>query len=189
MITMILRRRGLHILLVIFSLILVSNLAFPVSRIESQITDDMQEQDINQLANVSPTINDWGIIGKPNESVVFTVWANVTDDDNDLANVTVHVNGPNTAINKIMPFNGTLNVTNLDAFIDYGIYDIYVTATDLANNTRVGRHIFVEIQADVTTLPDPNLTMPVVVVSSLIAGFIVFVVAYFYEKRRLQGAA
>jgi hypothetical protein len=176
-------QRSVNILLVISLLIFLSSITIPVNRNGLYTSDNIREQETNQIADVSPTIYDWGIIGRPNESVAFIVWANVTDEDGDLANVSVHVSGPNTTIHEIMPFNGSLNVINLDAFLEIGIYDIYVSASDLANHTRVGRHVFVEIQAETTDTPDPNITMPIVVVSSLIAGFIVCVVAYFYGKR------
>jgi len=149
------------------------------------MTDSGQEQKFDQVADVGPSIYDWGYDGRPNESEAFTVWANVTDDDSDLVNVSIHVSGPNTAINELMPFNGTFYVTNLDAFHDIGTYNLYVSATDLANHTTNGRHIYVSILGETTDVPDPYLTMPVVVVSSLIAGLIVCIIAYFYGPRRL----
>ena len=141
-----------------------------------------------QLADVSPSIYDWGITGKPNMSEPFTVWANVTDDDFDLANVSVYVNGPNTTIRETMAYNGSLYVENLDALLHTGTYDIYIVATDLANNTRVSRHENIELQTETTTVVDPGITMPYVVASSLSIGLIVSIVAYRYRQQRSVGS-
>jgi hypothetical protein len=186
---MVVHQRATYIFLALSLMILFSSGSLPASMMEYQSANNMQGVECNQLADALPTIYDWGIIGRPDESEAFTVWANVTDDDLDLANVSVHVSGPNTTINELMPFNGTFYVTNLDAFVAVGTYDIYVSATDLANNTRQGRHIFVEIQSGSTETADPNITMPVVVVSSLITGFLVCVVAYFYKQCKHQNIA
>ncbi|MDH4214352.1 MAG: hypothetical protein OEV85_10555 [Candidatus Thorarchaeota archaeon] len=186
---MVIHQRSANIIVVVTLLILVSNIAILTNRVESQTTDGFGEKEFNRIADVSPSIYDWGITGRANESAAFTVWANVTDDDLDLANVSVHVDGPNTTIHELMPFNGTFYVTNLDALHNFGLYDIYVTATDLANNTREGRHISVEIIPDTTEPPDPSITMPIVVISSVITGFIVCVVAYLYAKRKLTNTA
>jgi hypothetical protein len=187
-IIMVVHQRGAFILLTFSLLILFSCGCLPVS-MESQLADSIKGVECNQLADVLPTINDWGISGHPNESEAFTVWANVTDADLDLANVSVHVSGPNTTINELMPFNGTFYVASLEAFVDVGIYDMYVSATDFANNSRLGRHVFVQIQADSTDTPDPNITMPFVVVSSVIAGIVVCIVAYYYRVRKLSNTS
>jgi len=182
---MVVHRRSANILLVISLLLLVSSINFPTGRIGLQMTDRLEEIEVNHIADVSPSIYDWGITGRANESVAFTVWANVTDDDGDLANVSVHVIGPNTTIHELMPFNGTFYVTNLDALHDFGNYDITVSATDLANHTRTSYHIQVEIQDESIYTPDPNITMPFVVASSIITGIIICVAAFFYGQRRL----
>jgi hypothetical protein len=140
------------------------------------------------VADVRPSIYDWGIIGRPTMSEPFTVWANVTDDDLDLANVSVYVNGTNTRIHELMAYNGSLYVENLDALLDAGTYIIYITATDLANNTRVSHHEYIELQTETTTVVDPSITMPYVVASSLCVGLIACVVAYLYRQRQSAGS-
>lgn len=185
---MIAHRRSSVVLLVITFLILLSSSALLAGRSGIYMTDSGQEQKFNQVADVSPSIYDWGYEGRPNESEAFTVWANVTDDDSDLANVSIHVSGPNTTINELMAFNGTFYVADLEAFQDVGTYNMYVSATDLALHTITGRHIYVVISIPTTELPDPYLTMPFVVISSLIAGLIVCYVAYYYGSRRPETA-
>jgi hypothetical protein len=147
------------------------------------IQDELTAKSYGQLADVIPTINDWGIQGRPNQSEPFTAWANVTDDDGDLANVSVHVIGPNMTLHQLMSFNSSLYVTDLDALTEVGVYDLYVTATDLANNTRYGRHLHVEIEPEYTGPPDPGIIMPYVVSLSLSAGVLVLIVAYLYGQK------
>lgn len=181
---MIVHRRSSIILLAITFLVLLSGIVLPIGKSGSYFTNSEQEKRFNQIADVSPSIYDWGYEGRPNESEAFTVWANVTDDDSDLANVSIHVSGPNTTINELMTFNGTFYVADLDAFQDVGTYNMYVSATDFAFHTITGRHIYIVISIPTTEPPDPYLTMPYVVISSLIAGIIVCFVAYYYGSRK-----
>jgi hypothetical protein len=177
-------RRTSGVLWFLVLAILFSSLVLFVSTKGMLPFDQARGQCVSRLADVSPSIYDWGIIGRPNMSEPFTVWANVTDDDLDLANVSVYVNGPNTTIHELMTYNGSLYVENLDALLEAGTYDIYIIATDLANNTRVSRHEYIGLQTETTTVVDPGITMPYVVASSLSIGLIVCVVAYLYGQRR-----
>jgi len=181
-------RRNSYALTFLVLAVLFSSLVLSVSTTGVVSVAQTQGQGATRLADVSPSIYNWGITGRPNMSEPFTVWANVTDDDLDLANVSVHVSGPNTTIHEVMPYNGSLYVENLDALLDSGTYDIYVTATDLANNTRVSRHEYIELQMETTTVVDPNITMPYVVASSLCIGLVACIVAYLYRQRQLAGS-
>ncbi len=182
-------KRTSYILTFLVLVVLFSSLVLSVSTKGILSVAHVQGQRVPHLADVSPSIYDWGITGKPNMSEPFTVWANVTDDDLDLVNVSVYVNGPNTTIHELMTYNGSLYVEDLDALLETGTYDIYITATDLANNTRVSRHEYVELQTETTTVVDPGATMPYVVVSSLGFGLIVCIGAYFYRQRHSAGSA
>ncbi|RDE15292.1 MAG: hypothetical protein C4K48_04410 [Candidatus Thorarchaeota archaeon] len=181
-------RRNSYALTFLVLAVLFSSLVLSVSTTGVVSVAQTQGQGATRLADVSPSIYNWGITGRPNMSEPFTVWANVTDDDLDLANVSVYVNGPNTTIHELMSYNGSLYVEDLDALLDAGTYDIYVTATDLANNTRVSRHEYIELQMETTTVVDPNITMPYVVASSLCIGLVACIVAYLYRQRQLAGS-
>ncbi len=181
-------RRTSHVLTFLVLAVLFSSLILSVGTKGILTVSQTQDQHATHVADVSPSIYDWGIAGRPNMSEPFTVWANVTDDDLDLANVSVYVNGPNTTIRELMTYNGSLYVENLDALLEAGTYDIYITATDLANNTRVSRHEYVELQTETTTVVDPNITMPYVVASSLCIGLIACIGAYLYRQRQSAGS-
>jgi hypothetical protein len=178
-------RNATSILMVATVIIVAAGLCAPISRTVLQGSSFSQES-YSHIADVSPSIYDWDIVGRANQGEPFSVWANVTDDDDDLANVSVHVNGPNMTLQRLMPFNGSLYVTNLDALVEIGVYDIFVTATDYANNTRYGRHLHIEIASNTTELPDPNITMPYVVISSLGAGALVTIIAYLYGRKYVE---
>ncbi|MBN2230130.1 MAG: hypothetical protein JW779_11130 [Candidatus Thorarchaeota archaeon] len=143
-------------------------------------------EDNHQIA-ASPSIWSSGILGRANESDPFTVWANVTDDDEDLVNVTVHVNGPNATLHEIMTFNGTYYERDMNPLPNPGTFDIYVSAIDTQNNTRIGRHISVTILEDIPDPVDPIITLPIVVISSIALGAVVFIIALQYEKRQQMG--
>jgi hypothetical protein len=139
---------------------------------------------VQHVTAASPDIWDWGIEGEPELGLEFDVWANVSDDDMDLKNVTVEVVGPNMSLNNLLTFNGTFYTGSVPGFPNDGEFRIRIIAYDLANNTRYGGFVYIEYDEDPAPPIDPAVTMPVVVGSSL--GLIVFVtgLALVYDKRK-----
>ena len=136
---------------------------------------------------VGPDIWEWGVEGEPLLGEGFDVWANVTDEDLDLKNVTVEVVGPNMSVNNLMTFNGTFYTGSVPAFPNDGEFSVRILAYDLANNSRNSARIFIEFEADPEPLIDPTATMPVVVLSSLGLAVVVIGLAMFYDKRNSVG--
>ena len=136
----------------------------------------------------NPNIWDWGITGRPNESEAFSVWANVTDNEGGVGirNVTINISGPNVTIHDLMIFNGSFYEASLDAFPNHGEFDLYVSAMDLNNNTRLGRHLTVIIEEDVGPIVDPMVTLPIVVITSCALLVIVIMAAMFYDKKQAE---
>ncbi len=132
---------------------------------------------------VDPTIWEWGIEGEPELGEGFGVWANVTDDDLDLVNVTVEVVGPNMSINNLMTFNGTFYVGLVPPFPNDGEFSVRIKATDSIGSRTSGR-IYIDFESNPMTPVDPALTMPIVVSSSF--GLIVVVsgLAYIYDRKK-----
>lgn len=141
---------------------------------------------LSQVDTTPPNIWDWNYNGKPNESEAFSVWANVTDNDGGVGirNVTINISGPNVTIHDAMVFNGTFYEADIDAFPNPGTFDMFVSAYDLNNNTRYGRHIDIVIEADTVEPPDPILTLPIVVSSSGVLAVIVIMSALMYDRRK-----
>jgi hypothetical protein len=49
-----------------------------------------------------------------------------------------------------------------------------------------GLPVLVDLTSQTTELPDPNITMPYVVVSSLVAGLLVIIIAHFYDRSSVK---
>lgn len=177
MITMVRLRTTTGVVLAFLTILLTGTLL-----ISSSSANNFQiSQDTTQ-----PNIWDWNYTGRPNESEAFTVWANVTDDEDGVGilNVTLNISGPNVTVNDIMIFNGSFYEVSVDAFPNHGEFDLHVIAYDLNNNTRLGRHITVTIEEDLEPPVDPMRTLPIVVSTSLLLVAIVVMFALMYDKRQ-----
>lgn len=135
-------------------------------------------QDDNQ-----PDIWAWGIEGEPELGLGFDVWANVTDQDDDLKNVSVQVLGPNMTYRNLLVYNGTFHTGAVPAFPNDGTFSVRIRAYDLENNTRTSYPVYIDFETNRTPTIDPSVTMPIVVSSSV--GFMVLVVvlAIIYDRR------
>ncbi len=132
----------------------------------------------------SPTIWAWGVEGEPELGQGFDVWANVTDDDLDLVNVTVEVVGPNMSVNNLMTFNGTFYTGSVPAFPNDGEFSVRIITYDLANNSRTSGRVYIEYEENYTPPIDPEVTMPVVVLSSVGLMAVVITLALVYDRRK-----
>jgi len=137
-----------------------------------------------QVGAVRPTIWAWGIEGEPELGQGFDVWANVTDDDLDIANVTVEVIGPNMSVNNLLSFNGTFYTGSVPAFPNDGEFSVRIMTYDLANNSRTSGRIYIEYEENYTPPIDPVVTMPIVVLSSVGLMAVVIVLALVYDRRK-----
>ena len=133
----------------------------------------------------SPNIWAWGLEGKPELGQGFGVWANVSDEDSDLKNVTVEVIGPNMSINNPLTFNGTYYTGAVPAFPNSGEFSVRIWAHDNASNTRNSALIYVQYDENPEPPIDPFVTMPIVVVSSVSLMAIVIVIAFIYDRRNV----
>jgi hypothetical protein len=138
----------------------------------------------------APTIHAWGMDGNPEAGLGFDVWANVTDDEilNDddpgLRNVTFQVSGPNMTLNEFMTFNGTFYTGAVPEFPNSGTFSFRIRAYDLANNTRTSAYRDIVYEAEPVIPIDPNITMPFVVVGSIILMGVVIALAWNFDRRR-----
>ena len=132
----------------------------------------------------SPDVWAWGITGEPELGDSFDVWADVTDDDSDVRNVTLHVIGPNMTLHNAMTFNGSFYNAPVPAFPNSGTFNIYLTAYNMENESRISTNVMIDYDADPEPVIDPNITLPVVVGSS--AGLMVLVMGFamLYDRKR-----
>ncbi len=144
-------------------------------------------QPVTALSNVYG----WGIEGNPELGLGFNVWANVTDDavlnddDPGVKNVTVRVTGPNMTINNLMTFNGTFYTGSVPAFPNDGTFNVYIIAYNMTDHARTSSNVQITFESDPGPVLDPNVTMPIVVGSSLVLMVVVIGLARVYDGRRL----
>jgi hypothetical protein len=135
------------------------------------------------VAAIDPTIWAWGIEGQPELGQGFNVWANVTDADLDLKNVTLEVVGPNMSLRNLMTFNGTFYTGLVSAFPNDGEFRVRIWAYDFANNSRNSSPLYIEYEEDPEPPIDPTVTMPIVVFSSVGLMAVVIALALVYDRK------
>ncbi|MHA1136140.1 MAG: hypothetical protein ACTSSE_06595 [Candidatus Thorarchaeota archaeon] len=150
------------------------------------VTTSSASEFVSSQDTTAPNIWEWNYSGRPNESEAFSVWANVTDNEggDGIRNVTINILGPNVTLHDLMIFNGTYYEADIDAFPNPGTFNMFVNAYDMNNNTRFGRHLTVIVEEDVEPPVDPLVTLPVVVLSSVILVVIVMGFALMYDRRQ-----
>jgi hypothetical protein len=100
---------------------------------------------ISQVDATPPTFVVWGIDGNPERGNGFYVWANVTDDDSGVRNVTAHVTDDMIYnITILMTFNGTYYTALVPVAPAEGYYTLVLRAFDMDNNTQLtSEHPFI----------------------------------------------
>ncbi|MFX1483449.1 MAG: hypothetical protein ACFFCP_09690 [Promethearchaeota archaeon] len=131
----------------------------------------------------APNIYAWGVEGDPLLGQGFDVWANVTDDGLGVRNVSVQVTGPNMTLNDLLTFNGTFYTGSVPAFPNDGHFIVNIRTFDIANNTRTSYPLHFDYVADLVIPPDPTVTMPYVVLSSLGLIGVLIISAIIYDRR------
>ncbi len=131
-----------------------------------------------------PDIWAWGIEGEYELGQGFDVWANVSDQDDDLKNVTVQVIGPNMTYRSLMTFNGSFYIDSVPAFPNDGTFTVRLRAYDFENNTRTSSPFYIDYISTPPPIIDPSITLPIVVGSSV--GLMVVLVgfAYIYDRKK-----
>jgi hypothetical protein len=133
---------------------------------------------------VRPEIYGWGIDGDIGEGPTFTVWANVSDSDSGIQNVTVHIrqDGGDSVVN-LMTFNSTFHTVTLPNVELNHTYLVWVESYDNAGNLAqsFSRNYDLMINTDITL--DPSVTLPYVVSVSIIALVMAIGLSYEYNKR------
>jgi hypothetical protein len=139
---------------------------------------------LSQGDEIRPNIYAWGVKGTPELGLGFDVWANVTDDDSGLRNVTVQVSGPNMNLNSLMTFNGTYYNSSVPAFPNDGLFDVNIRAYDLANNSRISYYLHFQYEENPVIPIDPTISMPFVVGGSFGLIVLVIVFAIVYDRKK-----
>ncbi len=167
--------------------ILLSALLLSAVQPVPQHTTALSRFTLSQGNKIRPNIYAWGVEGDPELGLGFDVWANVTDDDSGLRNVTVQISGPNMTLNSLMTFNGTYYNGSVPAFPNDGLFDVNIRAYDLANNSRISYNLLFQYEENPVIPIDPTLSMPFVVGGSIGLIAVVIGIAVVYDRKKNLG--
>ncbi len=140
--------------------------------------------DIAQEDTLRPEIYAWGFDSTPVPETPFTVWANASDTQSEIKNVTVIIEQGNFEyFREALVFNGTHYAYQVLGLPNNYTYSVLLNAFDTYDNVAQTSVRTLDFVTYLNTPVDPTVTMPLVVVTSLgiLAG--VIFVAYIYDKR------
>ena len=135
---------------------------------------------------VRPEIANWSIDGAVSSIASFVVWANVSDSDSGILNVSAVIRRTtNVSLTTwhLMSFNGTFYTATIAPLKANNTYSIWVESYDVALNLAQSYTRTFEVYVSATSRVDPNVTFPIVVGGSVVAFFVALVLSYIYDKR------
>ncbi len=176
----------LHLIL----MIIVSGLVVGVGLIQSpsstiQLIPSNSNQHTLAQDTLRPNIYEWGIDGVVSSETSFTVWANVSDNDSGLLNVSILIKTDNYDPTKnLIAFNGTFHVITVGALAANHTYSIWIVVYDVALNRAQSYVRNFDLTIDPYPTVDPNLSFPFVVPSSLALFAAVVIIGHVINKRK-----
>ncbi len=131
-----------------------------------------------------PEIHAWGFEGPVTQGLPFVAWANVTDLESGVRNVSLIVD-PVLGIETLQELfnNGTHYIGTIPGLTTGTLYSFSILAFDMANNSASSYTRTVDMRPISTTTVDPSVTTPIVVGSSLALMGIVIIVSIAYDRR------
>jgi hypothetical protein len=153
---------------------------------QTQNSDSYFFSSILQTDVMAPTIHNWSH-SEIKADEYFSIWANVTDDDSGILNVTAKadvISGDGNDSIFLLEFNGSLYVTNEAILAFNNTYRLWIEAYDNAMNYRLGfGHTIDLVPINPEDIPkDPYLTMPYVIGSSIALLAVIILVSFYYSK-------
>ena len=140
------------------------------------------ESSLAQEDTLRPEVSEWGLTGNYDQGGAFTAWANVSDNDSGVKNVTFVID-PFEDYHP-MTFNGSFyEVFVAPLEVNY-TYSVWIEAFDNASNRATTYVRIIDLTIGNYTPFDQTVTMPVVVGSSLALMAGAISLAYVYDKRQ-----
>jgi hypothetical protein len=141
---------------------------------------------------MAPTIHNWS-----HSEVIadeyFQIWANVSDNDSGVFNVTAVADVLSGDANDtvfLLEYNGSLFITN-EAILKFNnTYRLVVESYDNEMNHRIsyGRTIDLLPTDPTDVTKDPNLTMPFVISSSAALFLVIILVSFRISKTKVESS-
>jgi hypothetical protein len=132
-----------------------------------------------------PEISGWGLEGPVAQGLSFSAWANVTDSESGVRNVSLSVlNNTGYRSQYVLGFNGSLYRASIAGLALNAIYTLTVIAFDVANNSATSYQRTVDLRPTASATIDESATAPIVIGSSLVLMGVVAVLATIYDRKR-----
>ncbi|MHA2424487.1 MAG: hypothetical protein ACXAEF_06850 [Candidatus Thorarchaeota archaeon] len=131
-----------------------------------------------------PEIYGWGIDGEVVDGASYTVWANVTDNDSGILNVSARVRQDSgVPVTTPMTFNDTFYTVTLPGVETNHTYTIWIVVYDVAENIATSYTRSFNLFIDPDPPLDPLITLPYVISVSIMSLVAVLGFSYEYNKR------
>lgn len=132
-----------------------------------------------------PEISGWGLEGPVTQGLPFSAWANVTDWESGVRNVSLSVlNNTGYRSKYALGFNGSLYKASIAGLALNATYTLTVIAFDMANNSATSYHRTVDLRGTTSTTIDQSVTAPIVIGSSLVLMGAVVALSVIYDRKR-----
>jgi len=168
------------------SILLFLALSFATS---NSITLDTQNPTSNYFLTQDtsrPDIYRWGIDGEVNLVDTFVVWANVSDTDSGILNVSTVIRldaNSSLTYRTLMSFNGSYYTQSFSPLEVNHTYSIWIDVYDNAFNRAQSYNRLFDLHVFPNTRVDPSVTLPYVLTGSLATFLVAFLLAREYQKR------
>ncbi|MHA1247022.1 MAG: hypothetical protein ACTSPE_06820 [Candidatus Thorarchaeota archaeon] len=132
-----------------------------------------------------PEISDWGLEGDPSALEPFDVWAEVHDSGSGVKNVSLVIRDEMGNVTKHpLSFNDSLYVAQIQPLRANHTYVLFVEAFDNSDNVATSYSRTIDTHVSRTSAPDPSVTMPYVVGSTLAVAGATCAAAVIYDRHR-----
>jgi len=136
-----------------------------------------------------PSIDAWGIDGPIRSGEQFTVWANVSDSESGVLNVSAEILQDGSLYsNSLLEFNGSYFARAIPGLEFNHTYELAIIAFDNAENRAESFTREFDLVINTDTTIDPAVTLPIVVGSSMVVLVALAVFAYRTNEQKKRGA-
>ncbi len=171
--------------ILLFSIVCIL-LACAFSEIDTRTTHPSLYDQTNLAQDtLRPSIDAWGIDGPIRSGEEFTVWANVSDSESGVLNVSAKILQDSSLYSSpLLEYNGSYFASTIPGLELNHTYEISIVALDNAENRAesFSREFALVINTDTTI--DPEVTLPIVVGSSIVVLVALAIFAYRTKEQK-----
>jgi hypothetical protein len=134
-----------------------------------------------------PSIDAWGIDGPIRNGEQFTVWANVSDSESGVLNVSAKIIQDGSLYsNPLLEYNGSYFARTIPGLELNHTYELSIVAFDNAENRAESFTRDFDLVIDTGTTINPEVTLPIVVGSSMAVLVALALFAYRIKEEKKE---